>query len=86
MKSKLMKSAPSWLPIAMRPDIVNRSYKIALIVGTILAILNHGDKLLLLQLAYLDIGKILLTYAVPYCVSTYSSVKNEQHQFNKALK
>jgi len=66
-----------WIHIAKRSDIVKRSYKIALFVGTVLALLNHGDKLILLQLSYLDFVKILLTYTVPYCVSTYSSVQNE---------
>jgi len=66
-----------WIHIAKRSDIVERSYKIALFVGTVLALLNHGDKLILLELSYLDFVKILLTYTVPYCVSTYSSVQNE---------
>lgn len=72
----------SWFELAIRPDIVKRSCKIAMFVGTVLAFLNHGDKLLLLQLSLLDIGKILLTYSVPYCVSTYSAVQNELRHFN----
>lgn len=75
-----MRNKPRWLQIAKRPDILKRSYKIAILVGTVLAILNHGDKLLALHLSYLDIGKILITYAVPFCVSTYSSVQNELDQ------
>lgn len=72
------KHRPAWIEIATRRDIVTRSYKIALCVGTVLALLNHGEKLFLLALNTLDITKILLTYLVPYCVSTYSSVQNER--------
>jgi hypothetical protein len=77
-----MRKKTSWIHIAMRGDIVKRSYKIALFVGTVLAILNHGDKLFILQLSMLDIGKILLTYSVPYCVSTFSAVQNELAHFS----
>lgn len=71
----------TWIELATRRDIVKRSCKIAMFVGTVLALLNHGDKLLLLQLSLLDIGKIIITYSVPYCVSTYSAVQNELRHF-----
>lgn len=78
-----MSTKPSWRNLAMQSDIVWRSFKISLFVGTILAMLNHGDKLILWQLNYIDVGKMLLTYAVPYCVSTYSSVQNELHRLKR---
>ena len=60
--------------IARQPSVVRRALKIASVVGIVLALINHGDKLLALQLTLTDVFKIMLTFAVPYCVSTYSSV------------
>jgi hypothetical protein len=45
---------------------------VALIVGTILNLINQGDALL--GTASLNFTKILLTYAVPYFVATYGAV------------
>ena len=44
----------------------------ALIVGTILAVINHGDVLIAGETP--PIAKILLTYCVPYCVTTWGAV------------
>lgn len=44
-------------------------------VGCVLALINHGDRLLTLSLDGTSIAKISLTFLVPYCVSTYSSVQ-----------
>ncbi len=63
-----------WLAIARRPEIVQRSIKIALIVGTILVFINYVDKLFPPRVSLIECGKMLLTYCVPYCVSTYASV------------
>jgi hypothetical protein len=64
----------SFLSLARDPSVVKRAGKIALIVGAVLALINHGDKLFSGGLALTDAFKIVLTFAVPYCVSTYSSV------------
>lgn len=64
----------NWLQLAMRPDIVRRSRKVALIVGTILVAINYTDRLFAGNLVTLDYFKMVLTYCVPYCVSTYASV------------
>lgn len=50
-----------------------RATKISLIVGTLLTIINQGDMILAGQLP--PIWKIILTYLVPFCVSSYSSAK-----------
>lgn len=63
-----------WLELALRPDIVKRSGKVALIVGTILVLINYGDRLLGGTVFWVDIAKMALTYCVPYCVSTYAAV------------
>jgi len=56
-----------------RADVVKRSLKTALIVGTILALINYGEWILNLSLTGEHIIKILMTYLVPYSVSTYAS-------------
>jgi hypothetical protein len=52
--------------------IPRRSFVVALVVGTILNLINQGDALL--SGATLNLTKLLLTYAVPYCVATYGAV------------
>src|SRR6266446_2640819 len=52
--------------------VPRRSFVVALIVGTILNLINQGDALL--SGAELDFTKIILTFAVPYCVATYGAV------------
>ncbi|WP_159653089.1 nitrate/nitrite transporter NrtS [Vibrio atypicus] len=59
---------------AAEPAILKRSIKVSMIVGTILMFINHGDKLLGSGLDSTVIIKILMTYCVPFCVSTQASV------------
>jgi hypothetical protein len=47
---------------------------VALIVGTILVAVNYTDRWLDGSLGQIDYVKMLLTYLVPYCVSTWVSV------------
>lgn len=64
----------SFWSIAISTSVVARSVKVAILVGTILAFINHGDKILEMTLSHQDWFKIILTYLVPYSVSTWSSV------------
>ena len=68
-----------WIGLALRPDIVLRSTKVALIVGTLLAAINHGDRLLAANLDAEAVLKILLTYLVPFCVATWSAVQTAKN-------
>ena len=72
-----------WLKIARRPEIVIRSLKIAAVVGTILALINYLDVILAGALKSGDVFKIMLTYLVPYCVSTYAAVGTVLNQREK---
>ena len=63
-----------WISIAMRREIVINSLKICVVVGTILVLINYFDQLLTGNLSKVDYIKMLFTYCVPYCVSTYASV------------
>ena len=63
-----------WLAMAMRKSIVLRATKVALLVGSALVLINQGDVLLVGDWTLSLVAKILLTYCVPYAVSTYASV------------
>jgi hypothetical protein len=62
---------------AVSDGVPRRSLWVALIVGTILNLINQGDTLVSGQ--RLDVAKLLLTYIVPYVVSTYGAVSFRLH-------
>lgn len=64
----------SWLTIARAPATVHRSLRVAMVVGSILVVINHGDRIVAGTLGPLEFVKIGLTYCVPYCVATYAAV------------
>lgn len=69
-----MSTPPSFPSIATERSIVKRATRIALIVGTLIALINHGDRMLTGTMDATAWLKCLLTFCVPYGVSTYSSV------------
>jgi hypothetical protein len=62
------------MEIAMRPDVIRRSRRVALLVGTILIAINYFDRVLAGTLVTIDYFKMAMTYCVPFCVSTYAAV------------
>ncbi|MBI9069090.1 MAG: nitrate/nitrite transporter NrtS [Salinivirgaceae bacterium] len=60
--------------LAIDSKVVNRSKNVALIVGIVLNAINQWEALFTLNLSGIDWVKFLLTFMVPYLVSTYSSV------------
>ena len=64
-----------WFKLACRRDILMRGIKVGLVVGSILTAINYGDVLLTAKVLPVMYWKILLTYCVPFCVSTYASVE-----------
>ena len=70
-------------PIVFRRDIHLRALKIAFVVGTILAAINHGDAILGASMTTTAWVKVLLTFCVPYGMSWYSAVKAENRGFAK---
>jgi hypothetical protein len=59
------------LRLALAPPVVGRSVFVAVIVGSILNLINQGDVMLIGgSVSYL---KLALTYVVPFCVSTYGA-------------
>ncbi len=69
------------LPMARSRKIAVNSLRIALVVGTILNLINQGTAIM----AWTGIswGHVLLNYLVPYCVASYSAAKNELGKRNK---
>jgi hypothetical protein len=63
-----------WMRLAMRPSVVKRALKYAVIVGLVLISINHGDAILRGELTRERLLKMALTVVVPYVVSTLSSV------------
>jgi len=57
---------------AFSDGVPRRSFLVALVVGTVLNLINQGDALLgTIPINWL---KIVLTYFVPYAVCTYGAV------------
>lgn len=65
---------PTFWTIALDPSVRRRATRISLIVGTILATINYGDRIVMGTMNEVAFLKCVLTYFVPYAVSTYSSV------------
>ena len=62
--------------LAKQPSIVSRGLRFSAIVGTILVLINHGDRIILGEFDTTQGFQVLLTYAVPYIVSCLSSVQS----------
>ena len=57
------------------PETALRALKVALVVGTLLTVINQGDVLLRGQSP--DWLKLVLTYIVPFGVSTWTSIAKD---------
>ena len=73
----------SILALATDPSVVKRAAMVAVVVGIILAIINHGHRLIALDVDAGTAVRILLTFLVPYSVSTYSSVQAVRDRLQK---
>jgi hypothetical protein len=69
----------AWISLAIQRSVAARALKVALLVGCILALINHGDRLLSGTMTPVEWLKIGLTFLVPYCVSTFASVQAIRH-------
>ena len=58
---------------ALEKRCIARSLKVALLVGTVLALINHYDSIISASFSLAVTLQILVTYAVPYSVSTFGS-------------
>ena len=68
---------------AISDGVPRRSLYVALIVGTVLNLINQGDALL--GMASVNWWKLVLTYCVPYVVCTYGAVSYQMNKVDPAL-
>ncbi|MFN3915827.1 MAG: nitrate/nitrite transporter NrtS [Aquabacterium sp.] len=64
-----------FLRTACTPHIMRNAVKVALVVGTVLNAVNQGAHVW--RGEPISWWQVAMNYLVPYCVSTYSAVKNE---------
>ena len=60
--------------LALKPSVVKRALKYAVVVGSILIAMNHSNAILRGELPPARLFRMGLTVIVPYVVSTLSSV------------
>ena len=65
------------LNLCLADGVPRRSVQVALIVGTVLNLINQGD--VLLHGGHFNLFKVALTYTVPYLVATYGAVSMRLH-------
>ena len=58
-----------------------RAFFTACVVGTILTAINHGD--VILAGAAPSAVKVVLTYCVPYCVTTWGAITGKRAQWRR---
>ena len=71
MSAARQDTPPAFWAIATERSVVIRAARIALVVGVVLALIN---RLIAGATDGAALARIGLTFLVPYCVSTYSSV------------
>lgn len=69
---------------AVSDGVPRRSLYVALVVGTLLNLINQGDAIL--GAGSVSWIKIILTYFVPYAVCTYGAVSAHMRQQNAIVK
>ena len=69
-------ATPNFSELAFSDGTPQKAFMTALVVGTILAIINHGD--FILKGESINYFKILLTYFVPYCVTTWGAIHGKR--------
>lgn len=59
--------------LIVKPRIITNSVCVALVVGTLLNLVNQGEQLL--TGVGIEWPRVLLNYVVPFCVASYSAAK-----------
>ena len=61
-------------------DTIVRSLKAALVIGTLLGLINHGQALISGHFTLSDLVPLLVTYLVPFSVTTYGQVQGKRQR------
>jgi hypothetical protein len=73
----------TFFAVVSERDTIVTSAKVALFVGSILALINYGDGIFLRgDMRALDWIKLTVTYCVRYCVATYGAAKYAMRHAN----
>lgn len=70
----------SLLAYCLERDTLLFSVKMALVIGTLLALINHGQALLTGHLTSDRLVSLLLTYFVPFTVAMYSQIRGKRQR------
>ena len=72
------RSAKEYLELSMTDGTPRKAFLTACVVGTILTAINHWETLLIGE--YPPITKVILTYCVPYIVTTWDRFWESYHE------
>jgi len=70
----------SIISYCLERDTLLFALKLALFVGTILALINHGQAIFTGHLTFDQLIPMLITYLVPFSVSMYSQVQGKRER------
>ena len=74
-----LERAPSIGEMIFGDGTPRKAFLTALVVGTILTAINHGD--VVVSGSMPPLLKVALTYCVPYCVTTWGAVTGKRAQW-----
>ena len=74
-------SQPSLAQMILGDGTPKKAMYTALVIGTLLTAINHGD--VIASGPAPAIWKVILTYFVPYCVTTWGAVTGKRAQWRR---
>ena len=69
-------ATPDIFKLAFGDGTPKKALMTALVVGTVLTTINHGD--VILRSESINYYKIMLTYCVPFCVTTWGAIHGKR--------
>lgn len=78
--SLLAETGRTIVTYGLERDTILRSLKAALVVGSILGLINHGAALLTGHLTADQLVSLLVTYLVPFSVTTYGQIQGKRQR------
>jgi hypothetical protein len=75
-------STPSLTQLMFGDGTPMKAFFTALVVGTILTLINHGDTIVGGE--FPPLMKVILTYCTPYCVTTWGAVTGKRVLWRRA--
>ncbi len=74
-------TAPRFPELALGDGTPKKALATALVVGTILTGINHGDAIVAGE--FPPAVKVILTYMTPYCVTTWGAITGKRAQWRR---